>query len=75
MALGEWKITLRVDFDEAKKPEIMTKLVMQLAKELLGSATLIADRRKPDIAVEHGDMFAGRAAIEMVDEEEIVDEV
>ncbi|MCK1741366.1 hypothetical protein IVA80_10940 [Bradyrhizobium sp. 139] len=75
MALGEWKITLRVDFDDKKKPELMTRLAMQLAKELLGSATLIADKRKPQVAVEHGDMFAGNKEVEMVDDEEVLDEV
>jgi hypothetical protein len=63
-------ITLRIDFDDKTKPEKMTKLVMQMAKELLTSAELIRDKRKPDIAVEHGDMFAGRQAIELVETEE-----
>jgi hypothetical protein len=70
MALGEWKIVLRIDFDGDKKPELMTKLVMQSAKELLSGAMLIMDKRKPDIAVEHGDMFAGRKEIELFKDEE-----
>ena len=74
MALEEWKIVLRIDFDDKKKPDLMTKFVMQNAKELLSAASLIMDKRKPDIAVEHGDMFAGRKQIELFKDDEPVEE-
>jgi hypothetical protein len=70
MALGEWKITLRIDFDDPKKADKMTKLAMSIAKEFLTSAMLMQDRRKPDIALEYGDMFAGRDTIELVEQED-----
>ena len=65
MALKNWLIDLRVDFDGKEKEEIMLKAVRQAAKQLLTTAELIADKRKPDIAVHADDMFAGREEISM----------
>lgn len=63
MALKNWLIDLRVDFDGDHKAEIMLKAVRQAAKELLTTAELIADKRKPDIAIHSEDMFEGREQI------------
>lgn len=63
MTLKVWTIEIRVDFDTPERQEIMLKDVMLHAKALLTTAQLIADKRKPDIAVHSDDMFAGREEI------------
>ena len=73
MALKTWTIELRVDFDTAtqeQKNKIMLKAVCAMAKQLITTATLIADKRKPDISIQTDDMFAGRASVEMFDEDD-----
>lgn len=70
MALKVWTIEIRVDFDSKEKQEIMLKDVMMHAKALISTANLIADKRKPDIAVHSDDMFAGREAVMVVEDEE-----
>ncbi len=65
MALKCWTIDLRVDFDDKAKEEIMLKDVRAVAKQLLTTATLIADKRKPDIAIHSDDLFEGRDTINM----------
>jgi hypothetical protein len=70
MALKNWTIDLRVDFDSPEKNEIMIKAVRACAHELYTTAQLIADKRKPDIAIHSDDMFEGRGDIELFGKEE-----
>lgn len=65
MPLMTWTVELRVDFDEKSKEKIMEKGVRSMAKELLSMAMLLADGRKPDIAISTSDMFVGREEVEM----------
>lgn len=65
MALGEWKITVRVDFATKQQEETFTKFMKSLAKSANSTVALLADKRKPQIAFEHGDMFAGSEEIEL----------
>ena len=54
-------IELRVDFDTANvkvKNPIMLKIAQQCARELLTKATMIQDRRAPQIMVTDGDFFS-----------------
>jgi len=54
-------IELRVDFDTANvkvKNPIMLKIAQQYARELLTKATMIQDRRAPQIMVTDGDFFS-----------------
>lgn len=67
----EITITLRVDYDTANKrvkEPIITEKAKQCAKELLTLAELTADRRKPTIAMQAGDMFCTEEEIRVVDD-------
>lgn len=69
MALKVWTIEIRVDFDSKEKESIMLQDVLLHAKALISTANLLADKRKPDIAVHSDDMFVGREEVMMVEEE------
>lgn len=71
MTLKVWTIEVRVDFDEKSKEALMLRDVMHKAKELITTAQLLADKRKPDIAVHSDDMFLGREQVELFDGEEL----
>ena len=54
-------IELRVDFDTAnvkQKNPIMLKIAQQIARELLTKATMIQDKRAPQIMLTDGDFFS-----------------
>lgn len=53
-------IELRVDFDTQnvkEKNPIILKIAQQIARELLTKATMISDRRAPQIMLTDGDFF------------------
>jgi len=63
-------IELRVDYDTANrklKEPIIIQRTKELAAELLTIAELTADKRKPQISVQCGDMFATTEEIRLVD--------
>lgn len=69
MAL-ELKMELRVDYDTANrklKEPVLIERFKQLACEILTIAELTADSRKPQIAVQIGDMFCTTEEIKLVD--------
>lgn len=69
MAL-EIVISLRIDYDTANrklKEPVIIERAKQLAAELLTIAELTADKRKPQISVQAGDMFATTEDIKLVD--------
>ena len=70
MTLKNWIIDLRVDFDSKEQEDLMLQNVRTAAKELLTTARLLADKRKPDIAIHHDDMFEGRDQVDMFTPEE-----
>ena len=70
MTLKNWIIDLRVDFNTKEQEDIMLTEVRTAAKQLLTQAQLIADKRKPDIAIHNDDMYEGREQIEMFTPEE-----
>ena len=70
MTQKNWIIDLRIDFDTKEQEDLMLTAVRTSAKELLTTARLIADKRKPDIAIHHNDMFEGRDQIDMFTPEE-----
>lgn len=68
-------IELRVDFDTAnvkQKNPIMLKIARQMAKELLTKATMIADRRAPNIMITDGDFFSETQEVSVFEEGEDV---
>lgn len=73
MTLKTWSIEVKVDFDTPEREGIMLKAVRAAAKQLLTTALLIADKRKPDIAVQSDDMFMGREQVELLEEDDFND--
>ena len=70
MALKNWIIDLRVDFETKEQEDLMLHDVRCKAKELLVTARLLADKRKPDMMIQHDDVYEGRDAIELFTPEE-----
>jgi hypothetical protein len=70
MALKIWTIEIRVDFEDPSRNDIMLDDIRTHTKELLATARLLADGRKPDIAIQSDDMFEGRDKIDMWSPEE-----
>jgi hypothetical protein len=70
MALKIWTVEIRVDFDDPKKNDIMLDDIRAHTKGMLTTARLLADKRKPDVAIQSDDMFEGREAIELFTQEE-----
>ena len=60
MALKNWIIDLRVDFATPEQEAFMLDEVRTHAKQLLVQARLLADKRKPDIAIQGEDTYEGR---------------
>jgi hypothetical protein len=70
MTLKNWIVDLRVDFETKEQEELMLTAVRTCAKELLTTARLLADKRKPDIAIHNDDMYEGRDQIDLFTPEE-----
>ena len=68
MPIKNFTIELRVNHDDpsADKDELIRVAVCQAAQQLLTSAMLIQDRRKPQIAVQMGDDFAANEEIDIM---------
>ena len=70
MTQKNWIIDLRVDFDTKEQEDLMLSAIRTSAKELLTTARLLADKRKPDIAIHNDDMYEGRDQIDLFTPEE-----
>jgi len=70
MTQKNWIIDLRVDFETKEQEEHMLTAVRSVAKELLTTARLLADKRKPDISLHNDDMYEGRDQIDLFTPEE-----
>jgi hypothetical protein len=70
MTLKNWIIDLRVDFESKEQEELMLTEVRLAAKQLITTARLLADKRKPDICIQNDDMYEGRDQIELFTPEE-----
>lgn len=71
MALMTWTIELRVDFNDASKNKLMEHAIRAMAKEVLATAQLLADNRKPEIAISTSDMFVGSEEIALFEPGEL----
>ena len=70
MTLKTLIIELRFDFETKEQDDVMLNEVRIKAKELLTTARLLADKRKPDIAIHNDDMYEGRDQVDMFTPEE-----
>jgi hypothetical protein len=67
MALTTVKIEVRFDYDSKEKNDIIIAAAKDMAKMLFTQASLIADRRKPSISLECGDLFVACDNIALAD--------
>jgi hypothetical protein len=70
MSLKTYIIELRIDFNDDARADLMLTGVRQQAKELLTTARLLADGRKPDISISNNDIYIGREEIDLFTKEE-----
>lgn len=73
MSLMTWTIEIRADFNEKSKEAIMLSDIRSHCKAMYATAQLLADGRKPDIALSTSDMFEGSETISMFVDGEIDD--
>lgn len=71
MTLKTFTIELRVDYDSPEKEQIILDAAKVAAKHLYTTAVLIADKRKPDIALSTSDLFVGASEISLADDLEL----
>jgi hypothetical protein len=69
MALVNWQVEIRTDFNDKKLDKLFEKALRQMAHEAIATASLLADGRPPDIAIHTSDMFVGREKLMLFDEE------
>ena len=57
MAISTYIIELRVEFADEEKYDHILEMTRQAARDLYTAATLLRDKREPEISLETGDMF------------------
>lgn len=70
MTLKTIRIELKADFDGQEKHDIMRKAAQEAAKHLRATASLIADKRQPQVAILSDDFFDGESVIPLDDDAE-----
>lgn len=68
MTLKTFTIELRVDFDDKEKEQLILQSARMAAKHLFTTASLVADKRKPQIALSTSDMFEGAEQISLAED-------
>lgn len=68
MARKTYRIELKIDFNDDSRHEVLTDIAKQYARDLLASAMLLQDGRKPVVALITDDSFTGTDEIELLDE-------
>lgn len=66
-----YKIELRADFQDDEKYNLLLDLCRAAARELLGSALLLKDKRDPLMRLEMGDMFSRDENVELITPEDL----
>jgi hypothetical protein len=68
MTLRTFTIELRTDHNDSAKDEIILEAAKAAAKHMFTTATLIMDQRKPQIALQTGDMFVAQEEINLAED-------
>ena len=68
MANKTYRIELKINFGDDTNHEIMLGIAKQYARDLLGSAMLLQDGRKPAVALMTDDAFHGIDEIDLLEE-------
>lgn len=72
MARKTYRIELKMDFEDDANHAILLDIAKQYARDLLGSAMLLQDGRKPAVALMTDDSFFGIEEIDLLKQSENV---
>lgn len=64
----KYRIELSIEFKDQNRHEDLRPLILQAARDLLGTAQLIADYRPPQVAVQSDDLFYGTDEINLLED-------
>lgn len=70
MGINTYIIELRVEFADEEKYDHILELTRVAARDLYAAATLLKDKREPQISLETGDMFETNKDLTILSEEE-----
>lgn len=70
MAISTYIIELRVEFADEEKYDHILEMTRQAARDLYTAATLLKDKREPQISLETGDMFQTNKDLTILSEED-----
>lgn len=72
MSRRTYRIELKIDFSDDSRHDVMETLVRQYGRDLLSSAMLVQDGRKPLVALFIDDSFVGTDEISLLEPSENV---
>lgn len=64
----KYRIELSIEFRDQDRHNDLRPIILQAARDLLGTAQLIADYRPPQIAVQSDDLFYGTDDINLMED-------
>ncbi len=70
MAISTYTIEVRVEFAEEDKYNHMLELARQSARDLYAAATMLKDKRQPEVSLMTGDMFQKDEDLTILSDEE-----
>jgi hypothetical protein len=70
MARKTYRIELKIDFNDDTRHDALMSVARQYARDLLGSAMLLQDGRKPACVLMTDDTFTGMEEIDILDPSE-----
>lgn len=74
MARKTYRIELKIDFNDDTRHESLMEVAKQYARDLLGSAMLLQDGRKPACVLMTDDTFVGMEEIDILSESDMLHE-
>lgn len=72
MARKTYRIEVKIDFNDDTRHEALLQVAKQYARDMLASAMLLQDGRKPSVALITDDTFVGNEEINILEEGENV---
>ncbi len=68
MAMRQFTIELRVDYEDQDKNGAMKEAMQRAARHLLATAALLKDNQQPEIVIYGEDFFVGREEIPLMED-------
>lgn len=64
----KYRIELSIEFKDQERHDALRPLIAQAARDLLATAELLADGRRPQIAVQSDDLFWGKDDLDLMEQ-------